>query len=69
MTDTPEAQRVKAVQQAVRGTREARVAATPPAPLVPEFRTQDDGTVVDRKGNVVFTPPALPPLGKEKGKT
>lgn len=67
MAQTPQESRVKGATEALAAARAARVDALPPAPLHPQFRTLESGTVVGPLGAVIYKPPTLPPLGKKKG--
>lgn len=66
MSDSPEAQRVKAVQGAIQAARDSHAATLQSTPLLPQFSTRPDGVVVDSRSRVVYTPPTVPVFGKKQ---
>jgi hypothetical protein len=68
MSRTQQEERVRILSEGAAAVRAARATRAPSAALLPAFRTREDGVVVNHKGEVIFTPPQLPPLGKKQEK-
>jgi len=63
-------ERIKLLTAENEKARALRAERVPVAPLLPRFRTDESGTVIDRRGEIVYKPPVLPPLvGKVEKKT